>query len=139
MKSNKQKKQQGFTLIELMIVVAIIGVLSAIAIPAYKNYVKKSEASTGLSTVRSLLTNIDIHEQETGAFPTSLTEIGATSGMNTLGTIEFNGNSAIQFKFSTTTSTLGDKVVRFTKEATGWTCLHNTGETLKSCVAGTIS
>ncbi|WP_375145761.1 pilin, partial [Vibrio parahaemolyticus] len=56
MKHSKQKKQQGFTLIELMIVVAIIGVLAAAAIPAYQNYVTRSEVTSGLATVKALIT-----------------------------------------------------------------------------------
>ena len=64
------KVQHGFTLIELMIVVAIIGVLAAIAIPAYQNYTIRSQIAEGLALTGPLKNALVAFHGDYGAFPT---------------------------------------------------------------------
>ena len=66
-------KQQGFTLIELMIVVAIIAILAAIALPAYQDYVAKSQVTAGLSEITGAKTayEVAVNEEKAANFYTA--------------------------------------------------------------------
>jgi type IV pilus assembly protein PilA len=81
--------QKGFTLIELMIVIAIIGILAAIAIPAYQNYTIRAQVTEGLSLADGWKTSVSEFYAQNGVFPagssstgsaTSIAVAGVTSG-----------------------------------------------------------
>jgi type IV pilus assembly protein PilA len=80
-----RKMQKGFTLIELMIVVAIIGILAAIAIPAYQDYTIRAQVSEGLSLASGVRTAVSETFQTSGLWPTSNPEAGVEDAANISG------------------------------------------------------
>ena len=69
-------KKEGFTLIELMIVVAIIGILAAIAIPAYQDYTIRAQVSEGLNLAGGAKAAVAEYTMDRGSFPTNNTQAG---------------------------------------------------------------
>ena len=79
------KKQQGFTLIELMIVVAIIGILAAIAIPAYQDYTIRAQVSEGLNLSGGAKAAVTEYFQDRGQLPTNNSQAGLEAAGNIQG------------------------------------------------------
>jgi len=74
-----KKIQQGFTLIELMIVIAIIGILAAVALPAYQDYTTRAKVTEAMVAADGCKTSVSEYLQSNGAFPADAATAGCSS------------------------------------------------------------
>ena len=126
------KKQQGFTLIELMIVVAIIGILAAIAIPAYQDYTARAQMSEAFSLTGGQKSAVSEVYANTGAWPTDNTAAGIAPATDIKGKyvaqVAVNSGKIVATMINTTGISAGIKGATLTltptnnKGSIDWAC-----------------
>ena len=130
-----KKVQQGFTLIELMIVVAIIGILAAIAIPAYQDYTIRAQVSEGLNLAGGAKAAVTEFYQDRGVMPSDNTEAGLEDSSNIEG--KYVSDVAVGNADGVVTVTYGnDAHVIINGETVTLTAADNLGSVSWTCASG---
>jgi len=131
-----KKEQQGFTLIELMIVVAIIGILAAVAIPAYQDYTIRAQISEGLTLSASAKLAVSEYFMENGAWPSNNDDAGLADQHDIMGKYTEHisvKDNVIEIKYEY------DANAAITNEKIELTATNNVGSISWTCAsAGTI-